>query len=447
MPSYMTDFTEGTKAAYEAQMIPLRAQAEADKIPLQKELDVQKVQQGRVEAETAKINLQNLMRTTAEDADSREIMQNFYKDPANRALPLDDQTKKIGQLLAGKGQFEKSLKWFDESSKATERDAKAAETRSKTEDRQMEHIRSWISDLSPDNVGQKIMILQQSKEIPPQMAAGIRQHLDQARGDPEAFAAVKKQMMDVYQSMAGRQQREKEYQNSETIRVAEKKIDETAKHNRNLESGAIRVQTRLAEQNQITQALNQDKNLTAQLRELDSAGRVIVDARAADERKRKALAKEQELETALTPSRFGGSNAAYDAQEKRKTERNLEIAAIKDRDIKSKISEKAYEDNRKKIISARERLQDSLPKEYRSPLSPRPVTTETAPVSVAVVPAPQKIRSIEDFTKETNANKNLTKEQKQDQIDRYTRGFNNIKTEEKVTAPPPPGGAIPDAKK
>jgi hypothetical protein len=112
---------------------------------------------------------------------------------------------------------------------------------------------------------------------------------------------------------------------------------------------------------------------------------------------------------------------------------------------------------KKTYSSQRTQLNKMLPEnlKFEEPaVAPILETTPSTPASSKpnektgnITPAPQKIRSIEDFTKETNANKNLTKEQKQDQIDRYTRGFNNIKTEEKVTAPPPPGGAIPDAKK
>lgn len=301
MPSYITDFTEGTKAAYEAQMIPLRAQAEADKIPLQKELDVQKIQQGRVEAETAKINLQNLMRTTAEDVDSREIMQNFYKDPANRALPLDEQTKKIAQQLAGKGHKETSLKWFEESSKATERDAKAAETRSKTEDRQMEHIRSWISDLSPDNVGQKIMIMQQSKEIPPQMAANIRQHLDQARGDPVAFAAVKKQMMDVYQSMDGRRLRAKEYKEEEDRRILEKSNDNKFTLGLAAQNRLAIANERVANRLETNQILNRGNDINKETRSVLEEERLINSRLVEIRRQRTVEQKAMKEEPVVTP--------------------------------------------------------------------------------------------------------------------------------------------------
>jgi len=369
MPSYITDFTEGTKAAYEAQMIPLRAQAEADKIPLQKELDVQKVQQGRVEAEAAKIGLQNLIRTTAEDADSREIMQNFYKDPANQALPLDTQTKKIGQLLAGKGQFEKSLKWFDESSKATERDAKAAETISKTEDRQMEHIRSWISDLSPDNVGQKIMMMQQSKEIPPQMAAGIRQHLSQAMTAPnptEAFAAVKKQMMDVYQSMEGRRLREKEHNDKETIRIAEKKADELAKHNREMEKRQQANASKLIEKTQIDQALKQDASLTAQLREIDQAQREITNKRREMDSVVRDIDKDRRADVPETKD-FFGKDPKYDAQQQLFKDRAETLVNIEAKRKQLDALEKKYDENRTSTIETRKRLQAQLPSEYRTP--------------------------------------------------------------------------------
>ena len=369
MPSYITDFTEGTKAAYEAQMIPLRAQAEADKIPLQKELDVQKVQQGRVEAETAKIKLQDLMRTTAEDADSREIMQNFYKDPANRALSLEDQTKKIGQLLAEKGQFEKSIKWFDESSKATERDAKAAETRSKTEDRQMEHIRSWISDLSPDNVGQKIMLMQQSKEIPPQMAAGIRQHLSQAMTAPnptEAFAAVKKQMMDVYQSMEGRKLREKEFNDKETIRIAEKKADEIAKHNREMEKRQLANASKLIEKTQIDQALKQDASLTAQLREIDQAQREITNKRREMDDVERGIEKARKTDIKESKDWFG-KDPEYDAQQQLFKDREESLQNIKTKRIQLDALEKKYGEARTSTLDVRKRLQAQLPSDYRIP--------------------------------------------------------------------------------
>ena len=383
MPSYITDFTEGTKAAYEAQMIPLRAQAEADKIPLQKELDVQKVQQGRVEAETAKINLQNLMRTTAEDADSREIMQNFYKDPANQALPLDEQTKKIGQLLAGKGQFEKSLKWFDESSKATERDAKAAETRSKTEDRQMEHIRSWISDLSPDNVGQKIMMMQQSKEIPPQMAAGIRQHLDQARGDPVAFAAVKKQMMDVYQSMDGRRLRAKEFKDEETVRLAEERLAETAKHNRAIEKTQSANAGKLLEKTQIDQALKQDASLTAQLREINEAQREITNKRREMDGVIRDMEKDRRADVPETKD-FFGKDPKYDAQQQLFKDRAETLVNIEAKRKQLDALEKKYNEARTSTLDIRKRLQAQLPADFRNPNR----SDELPLPSDAITPAP-----------------------------------------------------------
>ena len=378
MPSYMTDFTEGTKAAYEAQMIPLRAQAEADKIPLQKELDVQKIQQGRVEAEAAKIGLQNLMRTTAEDADSREIMQNFYKDPANRALPLDDQTKKIGQLLAGKGQFEKSLKWFDESSKATERDARAAETRSKTEDRQMEHIRSWISDLSPDNVGQKIMMMQQSKEIPPQMAAGIRQHLDQARGDPVVFAAVKKQMMDVYQSMDGRRLRAKEFKDEETIRVAEERLAETARHNKIIERIQSANAGKLIEKTQIDQALKQDASLTAQLKEINEAQREITNKRREMDSVVRDIDKDRRADVPETKD-FFGKDPKYDAQQQLFKDREETLKNIKTHRAKLDALEKKNDEARTSTIDIRKRLQAQLPADFRNPNRPDELRLEAPP--------------------------------------------------------------------
>jgi len=374
----MTDFTEGTKAAYEAQMIPLRAQAEADKIPLQKELDVQKIQQGRVEAEAAKIGLQNLMRTTAEDADSREIMQNFYKDPANRALPLDDQTKKIGQLLAGKGQFEKSLKWFDESSKATERDARAAETRSKTEDRQMEHIRSWISDLSPDNVGQKIMMMQQSKEIPPQMAAGIRQHLDQARGDPVVFAAVKKQMMDVYQSMDGRRLRAKEFKDEETIRVAEERLAETARHNKIIERIQSANAGKLIEKTQIDQALKQDASLTAQLKEINEAQREITNKRREMDSVVRDIDKDRRADVPETKD-FFGKDPKYDAQQQLFKDREETLKNIKTHRAKLDALEKKNDEARTSTIDIRKRLQAQLPADFRNPNRPDELRLEAPP--------------------------------------------------------------------
>jgi len=381
MPSYITDFTEGTKAAYEAQMIPLRAQAEADKIPLQKELDVQKIQQGRVEAEAAKIGLQNLMRTTAEDADSREIMQNFYKDPANRALPLDDQTKKIGQLLAGKGQFEKSLKWFDESSKATERDARAAETRSKTEDRQMEHIRSWISDLSPDNVGQKIMMMQQSKEIPPQMAAGIRQHLSQAMTAPnrtEAFAAVKKQMMDVYQSMDGRRLRAKEFKDEETIRVAEERLAETARHNKIIERIQSANAGKLIEKTQIDQALKQDASLTAQLREINEAQREITNKRREMDSVVNNIDKDRRADVPETKD-LVGKDPKYDAQQQLFKDREETLKNIKTHRAKLDALEKKNDEARTSTIDIRKRLQAQLPADFRNPNRPDELRLEAPP--------------------------------------------------------------------
>jgi len=381
MPSYITDFTEGTKAAYEAQMIPLRAQAEADKIPLQKELDVQKIQQGRVEAEAAKIGLQNLMRTTAEDADSREIMQNFYKDPANRALPLDDQTKKIGQLLAGKGQFEKSLKWFDESSKATERDARAAETRSKTEDRQMEHIRSWISDLSPDNVGQKIMMMQQSKEIPPQMAAGIRQHLSQAMTAPnrtEAFAAVKKQMMDVYQSMEGRRLRAKEFKDEETIRVTEERLAETARHNRAIEKTQAANAGKLIEKTQIDQALKQDASLTAQLREINEAQREITNKRREMDSVVNNIDKDRRADVPETKD-LVGKDPKYDAQQQLFKDREETLKNIKTHRAKLDALEKKNDEARTSTIDIRKRLQAQLPADFRNPNRPDELRLEAPP--------------------------------------------------------------------
>ena len=368
MPSYITDFTEGTKAAYEAQMIPLRAQAEADKIPLQKELDVQKVQQGRVEAETAKINLQNLMRTTAEDVDSREIMKNFYKDPANQALPLDEQTKKIAQQLAGKGHKETSLKWFEESSKATERDAKAAETRSKTEDRQMEHIRSWISDLSPDNVGQKIMMMQQSKEIPPQMAAGIRQHLSQAMTAPnrtEAFAAVKKQMMDVYQSMDGRRLRAKEFKDEEIIRLAEDRLAETAKHNRAIEKTQAANAGKLLEKTQIDQALKQDASLTAQLREINEAQREITNKRREMDSVVRDIDKDRRADVPETKD-FFGKDSKYDAQQQLFKDRAETLVNIEVKRKQLDALEKKYNEARTSTLDIRKRLQAQLPADFRN---------------------------------------------------------------------------------
>ena len=394
------------------------------------------------------------MRTTAEDADSREIMQNFYKDPANRALSLEDQTKKIGQLLAGKGQFEKSLKWFDESSKATERDARAAETRSKTEDRQMEHIRSWISDLSPDNVGQKIMMMQQSKEIPPQMAAGIRQHLSQAMTAPnrtEAFAAVKKQMMDVYQSMDGRRLRAKEFKDEETIRLAEDRLAETAKHNRAIEKIQAANAGKLLQKTQIDQALKQDASLTAQLKEINEAQREITNKRREMDGVIRDMEKDRRADVQETRD-FFGRDPKYDAQQQLFKDRAETLKNIEVKRKQLDALEKKYNEARTSTLDIRKRLQAQLPSDFRNSNRPDELplpsdATTPAPASAAVAPAPQKILSIEEFTKETNANKNLTKEQKQNQIARYIRGFNNIKAEEKVNAPPLKEGFVRDVNK
>ena len=239
MPSFVTDFEAGQKAAYNFDLNPLRAQAEADLIPVKVEEEKQKLVKDKQENERSKITLQNLIQTTGEDKEAKVKIQALYADPEFKTKTVAQQTEAVGRVLTEAGQFDKGVKWFDESGKAQARDESAKASRDKHQDRVMDNIYGFMQSATPENLDAQLLALQNAGVLKPEEIAKLAKDAKAAAQNPATWKQYKTAMQDTHKSLKLREELRKEEVAKAANELATRRLEETERKNRALEAKGI----------------------------------------------------------------------------------------------------------------------------------------------------------------------------------------------------------------
>ena len=152
---------------------------------------------------------QVLLHSTAQDEKAKASLAEMYADPAFKALKPHEQLAKAGQSLIEKGMLDRGRQFADTAQKAEENYYQGQERASKAKERQLEHARQVISNITFETMDNALMDLQSSGNASPQEARRFGELLTQARMQgPEAFNAVKAQLTKQLGSIEANHQRE-----------------------------------------------------------------------------------------------------------------------------------------------------------------------------------------------------------------------------------------------
>ena len=208
MPMLMTDVAEGQKAALNMQVAPIIAREQMEQAPMETMKLQQSLERGQLDNEKIKMEAQILLRSTAQDERAKAKLSELFKDPSIRALPEHDQMARAGRVLLEEGMLEKGRQFSDLAQKSRENYYQGQELASKTKERQLEHARNVISNITFENIDTALIDLQSSGNASPEETRRFGEVLTQARiQGPEAFEAVKTQLTKQLGSLEANQQR------------------------------------------------------------------------------------------------------------------------------------------------------------------------------------------------------------------------------------------------
>lgn len=148
MPSLLTEFEAGQRAMLNVDLNPLRAQAEAERIPLETQKMQQSLAAEKINQETAALKMQALLETQADDRDSKQIIGDLVKDPSFTTLSLAEQQRKIGAVLTGRGKFTIGEKFLKDSQQSRMTDANIKKTEREIEQFNLEQINTYLSGIN-----------------------------------------------------------------------------------------------------------------------------------------------------------------------------------------------------------------------------------------------------------------------------------------------------------
>lgn len=147
MPSLLTEFEAGQRAMLNVDLNPLRAQAEAERIPLETQKMQQSLAAEKTNQEIAALKMQVLLETQADDRDSKQIIGELVKNPSFTTLSLADQQQKIGAALTGRGKFTIGEKFLKDSQQSRMTDANIKKTGHEIEQFNLERINTYLSGI------------------------------------------------------------------------------------------------------------------------------------------------------------------------------------------------------------------------------------------------------------------------------------------------------------
>ena len=148
MPSLLTEVEAGQKAMLNMDLNPLRAQAEAERIPLETQKMQQNLASEKTNQETAVLRMQALVEAQADDREAKEVINNLAKDPSFTSLSLADQQQRIGTALTSKGKFSIGEKFFKDSQLSRKTDADIKKTGREIEQFHLEQINTYLSGIN-----------------------------------------------------------------------------------------------------------------------------------------------------------------------------------------------------------------------------------------------------------------------------------------------------------
>ena len=148
MPSLLTEVEAGQRAMLNMDLNPLRAQAEAERIPLETQKMQQSLAAEKINQETAALKMQALLETQADDRDSKQIIGDLVKDPSFTTLSLADQQQKIGAALTGRGKFAIGEKFLKDAQQSKMTDANIKKTGHEIEQFNLERINTYLSGIN-----------------------------------------------------------------------------------------------------------------------------------------------------------------------------------------------------------------------------------------------------------------------------------------------------------
>ena len=148
MPSLLTEVEAGQRAMLNMDLNPLRAQAEAERIPLETQKMQQNLAAEKINQETAALKMQALLETQADDRDSKQIIGELVKDPSFTTLSLAEQQQKIGAALTSRGKFAIGEKFLKDSQQSRMTDANIKKTGHEIEQFNLERINTYLSGIN-----------------------------------------------------------------------------------------------------------------------------------------------------------------------------------------------------------------------------------------------------------------------------------------------------------
>ena len=148
MPSLLTEVEAGQRAMLNMDLNPLRAQAEAERIPLETQKMQQSLAAEKINQETAALKMQALLETQADDRDSKQIIGELVKDPSFTTLSLADQQQRIGAALTSRGKFAIGEKFLKDAQQSKMTDANIKKTGHEIEQFNLERINTYLSGIN-----------------------------------------------------------------------------------------------------------------------------------------------------------------------------------------------------------------------------------------------------------------------------------------------------------
>jgi len=322
----MTDVAEGQKAALNMQVAPVIAREQMEQAPMETMKLQQSLERGQLDNEKIKMEAQALLRSTAQDERAKAKLSELFKDPSIRALPEHDQMARAGRVLLEEGILDKGRQFSDLAQKSRENYYQGQELASRAKERQLEHARNVISNITFENIDASLIDLQSSGNASPEEVRRFGEVLTQARiQGPEAFNAVKTQLTKQLGSLEANQQRRV----AETAAV---KAENDKKREENRHAEQILQSNR---QIAATQAGIERERIRAGVREIRE-NRLDIEGRTREERREvEGIERNYQTELRDANTRIGGELRTLATNEKDLKEDNLKTTRILEGFIKN----------------------------------------------------------------------------------------------------------------
>ena len=211
MPFLLTDAEAGQRAMLDMDLNPLRAQAEAERIPLETQRMQQNLETGKINQQAAVMQMQALVEAQTENKEAKQVIGDLVKDPNFASLSLPDQQKKIGTALTAKGIFGTGEKFLKDSQQSRMTDANIKKTEREIDQFHLEQVNTYLSGMnttgSPDDQQSSLNRVMMGVKADGLMTPKQQQAFEKNARDALAsghFPQWKKEAMEQYNSLSNK---------------------------------------------------------------------------------------------------------------------------------------------------------------------------------------------------------------------------------------------------